>query len=220
MPFKVAAIQFSPSKGDVPGNLDRIAGLAKKASSEGADLCVFPESAVAGYVLEGGASENSLAPDELLFELTKRLDGLGLTIDLLVGFYEKNSGQPYNSAAYVQIGGDGSRLIHVYRKFFLPTYGVFDEERFHTKGREIGVFDTRLGRFGVLICEDVWHSVLATLCAVNGAEVLLVPSASPVRGFADEKPGNVLRYERMLRGLSEEHGMFSVAAMLTGFEGG
>ena len=50
--------------------------------------------------------------------------------------------------------------------------------------------------------------------------MLLVPSASPARGFQDDKPGNVLRYERMLRGVSEEHGMYSLAAMLTGFEGG
>ena len=221
MPFTVAAIQFAPTKGDLSANLDRIAELTRQAVEDGADLCVFPESAVTAYFLEGGASEHSLTPDELFQELTKRLNALKRPVDVLVGFYEKSGGQPHNSAAYLEFGREGTgRIVHVYRKFFLPTYGVFDEERFHTRGRELGVFDTRLGRFGVLICEDVWHSVLATLCAVSGAEMLLVPSASPARGFSEEKPGNVSRYERMLRSVSEEHGMYSVASMLTGFEGG
>lgn len=220
MPFNVAAIQFSPEKGDVGANLDKIADNAKSASQQGADLCVFPESATTGYILEGGANENALTPEELFSGLESRLKGMPRPVDLLVGFYEKSGGQPYNSAAYIQLSPEESRIVHVYRKFFLPTYGVFDEERFHTRGRELGVFDTRLGRFGVLICEDVWHSVLSTLLAVAGAQVLLVPSASPARGFNGEKPGNVLRYERMLRSVSEEHGIYSVASMLTGFEGG
>jgi predicted amidohydrolase len=102
----------------------------------------------------------------------------------------------------------------------LPTYGVFDEERFVSRGRELGVFDSRLGRMGVLICEDVWHSVLSTLLAVNGAQVILVPSASPARGFAESEPENLQRYRRMLRALSEEHAVFSANVQLCGFEGG
>lgn len=220
MPFQLAAIQFSPQKGQVAANLDRIADLAKDAAAQGADVCVFPESAVCGYMLEGAAAENSLPSGTLFDELKKRLGSLTKPIDLLVGFYETSGGQPYNSAAYLQFGPEGDKLIHVYRKFFLPTYGVFDEERFHSRGKELGLFETRFGKFGVLICEDVWHSILATLLAVGGAQILLVPSASPARGFADDKPGNVLRYERMLRGISEEHGMYASASMLTGFEGG
>lgn len=220
MPFQVAAIQFSPVKGRVADNLDRIAELARSAAEQGADVCVFPESATCGYVLEGAAGEHALTADELFDGLRQRLSGIDSSIDLLVGFYESSGGQPHNSAGYMQFGPVGERLIHVYRKFFLPTYGVFDEERFHSRGKELGLFDTRFGKFGVLICEDVWHSVLGTLLAVGGAEILLVPSASPARGFSDDKPGNVLRYERMLRGISEEHGMYAVASMLTGFEGG
>ncbi|MBI3721220.1 MAG: beta-ureidopropionase, partial [Fimbriimonas ginsengisoli] len=107
-----------------------------------------------------------------------------------------------------------------YRKFFLPTYGVFDEERFVSRGRELGVFDTSLGRIGVLICEDVWHSVLAALLALRGAQVVVVPSASPARGFSGELPDNLERYERMLRAVSEEHGVWCLNCQLCGFEGG
>lgn len=220
MQFRAAAVQFAPVKGDLEANLTSIANLGLEASKQGADVAVMPESATCGYILEGAANENALTADELLSELQQRLAGLERTLDILVGFYEKSGGQPYNSAAYLEFGPGSAKIVHVYRKFFLPTYGVFDEERFHTRGRELGVFDCRLGRFGVLICEDVWHSILSTLSAVSGAQMLLVPSASPGRGFQDAKPGNVLRYERMLRSISEEHGIYCLAAMLTGFEGG
>ena len=180
----------------------------------------FPESAATGYYLEDAAREHALSAADLADGLAKRLGGLNRPLDLLVGFYEATEGQPFNSAAYLELGPGGRGVVHVYRKFFLPTYGVFDEDRFHQRGLELGVFSGRLGRVGVLICEDVWHSVLGTLLAVNGAQIVLVPSASPIRGMAAERPGNVLRYERMLRAMAEEHGMYTAAAMLTGFEGG
>ena len=219
MGFRLALAQVAPTKGDVATNAGIVARLASQASEEGASLVVFPESVMTGYILEGGADEVALAPERLAALLGERLSGLP-QLDLVVGFFESTGGQPANSAAYLEWNGQACRVVHVYRKFFLPTYGVFDEERFHQRGTKLGVFDTRLGRFGILICEDVWHSVLGTLLALNGAEVVMVPSASPVRGLAEDRPGNVLRYERMVRGLAEEHGVYSVASMLTGFEGG
>jgi predicted amidohydrolase len=140
-------------------------------------------------------------------------------MDVLIGFYERFEDNLYNSAAYIELGNE-PRVVHVYRKFFLPTYGVFDEERFVARGHELGVFNTRLGRMGVLICEDVWHSILPSLCAVRGAQVMLVPSASPARGFQGESVGNLERYGRMLRSVSDEHGVYCVNAQLCGFEGG
>jgi predicted amidohydrolase len=221
MAFLVASAQFAPEKAAVGTNLDRIAEFAIQAQSEGAELVVFPETATSAYFLEGGVLESALTSEELLTEVVSRLAGsLKKPLDLLIGFYEKESGNLYNSAAYLEIDPLGSRLVHVYRKFFLPTYGVFDEERFVARGRELGVFDTRLGRMGCLICEDVWHSVLSALCAVEGAQVILVPSASPARGFSGSQIGNLDRYTRMLRAVSEEHGVYCVNSQLCGFEGG
>lgn len=220
MPFAVAACSFAPFKGRVSENLDRIAERCHQACTEGAELIVFPEAALTGYVLEGGVLELALAGEDLLAELGARLSALPRPLDVLIGFYERAEGDLFNSAAYLELGPSGARLVHVYRKFFLPTYGVFDEERYVTPGRELGVFETRLGRMGIAICEDVWHSIIGTLLAVHGAQLVLVPSASPARGFGGPVPGNVLRYERMLRALSEEHGVYSVNAQLAGFEGG
>lgn len=221
MPFTLACAQFAPQKAKLDANIERIADFTVQASQEGADLVLFPESAVSGYYLEGGVLENALEAEDLSSRLHRATQGrLSQPTDILVGYYEKAGSGLYNSALYVELQPDGARVVHSYRKFFLPTYGLFDEERFVSRGHKLGVFDSRLGRFGVLICEDVWHSLLSTLCAVQGAQAILVPSASPGRGFHGSEPENHARYRRMLKAISEEHGVFTANVQLTGFEGG
>jgi Predicted amidohydrolase len=221
MPLTVACAQIAPMKAEVSCNLDKIAEVALQASSEGADLVLFPEASTTGYFLEGGVLESSLTQEELCQQLGQRLtDKLSKPLDLALGFYENAEGQLFNAAAYIEITREGPRLRGSYRKFFLPTYGVFDEERFVTPGRQLGVFETRLGKMGLLICEDTWHSILPTLTALAGAQILLVPTASPARGFGESQIGNLDRYQRLLRGVSEEHGIFCVNSQLCGFEGG
>ncbi len=220
MKFELGTVQFAPTKGQVAQNLHRIAELTAQASDEGVDLAVFPESAVTGYILEGGVHEHAMTPDQLVSTLSPELRNVAKPIDIVIGYYESGAGQPFNSAAYLHWDGQALHLVHNYRKFFLPTYGVFDEERFHAAGTDLGLVNTRFGKIGILICEDVWHSILGTLLAVNGAELIVVPSASPMRGIAEAVPGNVQRYERMVRSLAEEHGVYAAATMLIGFEGG
>ncbi len=116
-------------------------------------------------------------------------------------------------------------IKHVHRKVFLPTYGVFDEERFVERGRDIQAFDTRFGRVAILICEDAWHSITGTIAALQGAQLVIVPSASPARGTGmDEEgtrlPASVVRWERILKGIADEHGVWVAFASLVGFEGG
>ncbi len=220
MRFTVAVAQFAPEKGQVSANLDRIAQIAMQASDAGAELVVFSETVTSGYFVEGGVLECSLEREELRAELAARLTGLKRPLDITVGFYERLDETLFNSAAYLEAGPDGVVLRQVYQKFFLPTYGVFDEERFVTAGNDVAVFDTRLGRFALLICEDIWHSVLPTICAVRGAQMLLVPTASPARGFEQNRPVNTERFERLLRGIAEEHTVYCVQCGLLGFEGG
>ena len=221
MAFKVACAQFAPFKAEVDRNLDRISEIVLQAHAEGADLVLLPEASTSGYFLEGGVLESSLTATQLMAALWKRMGkGLTGTVDVVLGFYENNEGTLYNSAAYIELSQNGPRLVGVYRKFFLPTYGVFDEERFVNRGRELGVFETRFGKIAVLICEDVWHGLLPTLCAVNGAQLILVPAASPGRGFAGQDVENHDRYRRLFRGICEEHGLFCASAQLCGFEGG
>src|SRR5207302_10302043 len=111
------------------------------------------------------------------------------------------------------------------RTVLLTTYGVCDEERFVEGGREIQAVDTRFGRVAILICENAWHSITGTIAALQGAQLVIVPSASPARGTGmDEEgtrlPASVVRWERILKGLADEHGVWVAFASLVGFEGG
>jgi predicted amidohydrolase len=221
MTFRVACAQFAPKKAEVDQNLDTIAEIVLQCQGEGAELALLPETCTSGYFLEGGVLEASLTTHELVAKLWKRLDGkIERPIDVVLGFYENDEGTLYNSAAYIELSPMGPRLVGTYQKFFLPTYGVFDEERFVTRGRHVGVFETRLGKIGVLICEDVWHGVLPTICAVRGAHVMLVLAASPARGFSGPAIENHDRYKRLFRAVAEEHSVYVACAQLVGFEGG
>lgn len=221
MKFKAACIQIAPVKANVPANLDKIAETALQAQSEGADLVCFSETATSGYFLEGGVLECALTPDELATELKSRLSGkITRPLDVSLGFYESSNGQLFNSSAYLELSESDATVKNIYRKFFLPTYGVFDEERFVARGREFSTFETRFGTFATVICEDVWHSIVPTILALKGAKVVLVPSASPARGFSEDKIGNLNRYRRLLQAISEEHGLFTINTQLCGFEGG
>jgi len=208
-------------KAETGRNLDTIADITRQASGEGADLVLFPETSTAGYFLEGGVLEASLTKEKLAYELWGRLkDGLDRPIDMALGFYEIADGILYNSAAYLEFTPDGVRINGVYRKIFLPTYGVFDEERFVSRGRDLAIIETRFGRLALLICEDIWHSVMPMLCAVRGAQMLLVPAASPARGFSGAEIENHERYRRLFRAVSEEHAVYVINSQLIGFEGG
>lgn len=221
MQFRVASGQFAPKKAEISQNLDVIASIATQAVGEQADLLLLPETCTSGYFLEGGVLEAAMTKERLAHELWSRLkDSVVRPLDVALGFYEIADGILYNSAAYLQFTPEGVRITGVYRKFFLPTYGVFDEERFVSRGRDLAVFDTRFGRVAVLICEDIWHSVMPMLCAVQGAQLLLVPAASPARGFAGDEIDNHERYRRLFRAVGEEHSVFVVSAQLIGFEGG
>ena len=221
MAFTVAIVQFAPDKGKLAKNLDRMAGNILQAVEEGAELIVFPETAATGYFLEGAVVELAMSGEDLAKEFAARLAGkLNRAVSIVTGFYEAAGGNLYNSAAYLTATPDGVSVEKTYQKFFLPTYGVFDEERFVSRGKNLGLLQTNWGKAAMLICEDVWHSILPTLCAVSGATMMIVPSASPARGFQGETVENADRYERLVRAISEEHGTYVILAQLVGFEGG
>jgi NAD+ synthetase len=101
---------------------------------------------------------------------------------------------------------------------------VFDEERFVEPGRSMEAFETRWGRAAIAICEDAWHSFVPMLGALDGAQLLIVPSASPARGIEPDadpgRPSSLSRWERIIQGIAGEHGVYVVLAQLVGFEGG
>ena len=226
---RIALSQFRPTKGEYAQNVARIGAVITEAAQldPKPDLVVFPETATSGYFVEGGVKELAVTAGTLARDLAAAYRGP--EIDVTVGFYERFQNHIYNSAVYVTLGKRKPEVRHVHRKVFLPTYGVFDEERFVDRGQDgVRSFETNWGgRAAILICEDAWHSLAATVAALEGAQLLIVPSASPARGLGEDDdcegqalPASVVRWERIVRGIAEEHGVFVALANLVGFEGG
>jgi len=219
-----ALVQFKPRKGDVSANLAAMRGVFEQLAPDEPDLIVFPEAALTGYFLEGAVYE--LAADAAT--MAQRVDeqwrasGARRPCDVVVGFYENVEGTFHNSAMYLRCGEDRRvHIVHVHRKMFLPTYGVFDEERFLTRGRRLSVFETPFGTAAMLICEDAWHAIMPTVAALKGARLVIVPSASPGRGLCgDEELESNARWKSILSSAAAEHGVYVLYAGLTGFEGG
>ncbi len=224
----VALCQFRPTKGSPTANLDRIEQLFRTFATSPVppDLICLPETILTGYFLEGGVREHALTAEALFAELSQRHARSGAPpVEITLGFYERWNDRLHNSAIWIALGGDDAGVRHVHRKIFLPTYGVFDEERFVEAGREVRAFNTRFGRAAMLVCEDAWHAIAGTIAAVDGAQLIAVVAASPARGIAPDEiqpgqPGSLARWERLARDIAGEHGVFVTLTQLVGFEGG
>ncbi|MDQ6717139.1 MAG: NAD+ synthase [Gemmatimonadota bacterium] len=227
----LAIVQFKPRKGDYKSNLARLPQVFSQLDrlEPRPQAAVFAETALTGYFVEGGIRDVAMTAGAFARDLDAQYR-LGvstpLPLDVCIGFYEVWNNAFYNSALYVTLGGDeGPVIAHVHRKLFLPTYGMFDEERFVDRGFEIRAFDTAWGRAAILVCEDAWHSFSGTVAALDGADLIFVLSASPARGIWPREeegavPANLKRWERLARDIAEEHGVFVCLVNLVGTEGG
>lgn len=179
--LKVALAQSAPRLGKVEENLDAHLRAIDRARELGADVVLFPELSLTGYHLLDQVPEVAVAPDEPAIErLAAAADG----IDVVVGFVERSSDyRYYNAAAYLSSGS----CLHVHRKLYLPTYGMFQEGRDFAAGDRLRAFDTPWGRAGILICEDLWHPATTFLLAHQGIDVVLALSNSPTRGARPER---------------------------------
>jgi NAD+ synthase (glutamine-hydrolysing) len=179
MNVNIGLAQIRPRLGDVAANLAAHLDYVERAATQGVELLLFPELSLTGYTLEDLAFDVAAhpQPDDPVFgpllDASRRLD-------LLVGFVDEDTRhQIYIAQAYLSQG----RVLHVHRKVYLPTYALFDEGRYFAWGNAIRAFDTRFGRVGVLICEDFWHASPPYLLWLDGADILLLCSASPGRGL-------------------------------------
>jgi NAD+ synthetase len=226
----IAIVQLRPRKGDYAANIARIGALLARTTTlePKPALVQFPETAASGYFVEGAVRDLAVTAGELARDLDAAYKLALRTpppLDVVLGFYEKWRDTLYNSAIYVRLGPSAPEILHVHRKNFLPTYGLFDEERFVERGHEMRAFDTPWGRAAILVCEDAWHSLSGTVAALDDAQLIFLSSAAPARGVwprADAIPGpaSVARWERLVRDIAEEHGVFVTFANLVGSEGG
>ena len=214
---RIGLVQCKPSKGDLTANIETV----RSRLGVDADILLFPEAVLTGYFVEGAVHELALTVEELVERLGAPPDSGGP--DVVLGFYERAQHDLYNSLAYLTPDGPTYRVVHVHRKVFLPTYGIFEEARFVEPGRSVAAFDTRWGRVGMLVCEDMWHSLPASILALDGASVVLCGSASPARGFRpteSQRPENLAEWDRIGPRAAREHGVYVAIAQLVGSEGG
>ena len=228
--LQLATVQLAPRKGAYDENLRRLGEVFAQldALEPRPHVAHLPETALTGYFLEGGVREQAVTAGALARDLQAAylgaVDG-ARTLEVVIGFYELWRDTLYNSAMCVRLGGDAPLVRHVHRKNFLPTYGLFDEERFVERGQEIRAFDTPWGRWAMLVCEDAWHSLVGTMVALDGAQVVFISAAAPARGAwprddAIPGPASVARWERLVRDLAEEQGVFVSFTNLAASEGG
>jgi NAD+ synthase (glutamine-hydrolysing) len=224
----VALCQFRPTKGSPAANFDTIGRVFRSVATADAppDVLVFPEAMLTGYFLEGGVREHALTAEKVFAELARRhADSGAPPLEVCVGCYELHDDRLHNAAIWLALGGQDAGVRHVHRKVFLPTYGVFDEERFVEAGRDVRAFDTRFGRAAMLVCEDAWHSISGTIAAVDGAQLIAIIAASPARGVAPDvthpgQPTSLARWDRLAQDIAVEHGVYVALTQLVGFEGG
>lgn len=191
MDFSVALLQIKPKLGRVQDNLALIREQVEQAIAQGADLAVLPELALTGYFLKDLVPEVALTLDSP--ELAE-LKELSRRISIAVGFVEVTADyQFYNSAAWLEDG----ELKHLHRKVYLPTYGLFDEQRYLGRGDRFRAFDTKFGRVGLLVCEDMWHLSAPYLLAMDGATTLVCLSSSPGRGVESEELGTAAAWRNL-----------------------
>ncbi len=171
----VALAQHDFPVGDMPGNLGRARQHIQTAIARGADLILFPEMAISGY-----------PPEDLLLrpgfmhrchETLQQLVHKVQDIDVVIGHPWKDGSACFNAVSWIRDG----RVIGRYFKHALPNYAVFDEQRYFSAGTEPLVVELKGSSVGVLICEDAWVPEPAAKARAAGAELLLVPSASPYR---------------------------------------
>jgi NAD+ synthase (glutamine-hydrolysing) len=185
--MRIALAQINCTVGDLDGNAQRILAAAEHARSQGASLIVTPELALSGYppedlVLRGAFNR---ACSEAAHDLAGKL--LGITA--VVGYPLQEDQLVFNAAAVLAEG----KIKHVYRKYRLPNYSVFDEERYFEPRDQPCVFELDGIRIGINICEDVWLPGTASAARDAGAELLVVLNASPYHVNKQSMRHKVLR---------------------------
>ncbi|MSR61838.1 MAG: carbon-nitrogen hydrolase [Planctomycetes bacterium] len=182
MDCRLVVAQTNPALGDLRANLEdhlqRIDALAGAA-----DLILFPELSLTGYFLKDQVADVAMSLDDtFLRPLLERSRHLSIAL----GMVERSpEGRLFNSLVFFEDG----RVLGVHRKVHLVSYGLFDEGRDFAAGEEFRVIQSRHGRFGPLICEDMWHMPGAYTYFLDDADALLVASASPARGVEAPGPG-------------------------------
>ena len=216
MSIRIAIGQVNPRLGDLQANLALYKERIGHAADDKAQLLLFPELSLTGYMLRDTVPAVALKLDS---PEIKQLTALSRKLAFVAGLVEESPDHRFfNSAVYFEDGA----VRHVHRKVYLPTYGMFDEQRYFARGDRVRAFDSKFGRMALLICEDLWHPSTIYLAALDGALAVLCPSASPLRGIVDHQSqdDNARYWEMLNRVYAETYSLFMIYGNRCGFEDG
>jgi len=213
--LSVALAQIDPALGDRGRNLERHREWVKRAAGAGARLLVFPELSLTGYFLKDLVPESAIQLDS---KEMRDLAALSTELDVVLGtVIESPDHRYFNASLYFSQG----ELVHVHRKVYLPTYGMFDEQRYFAPGDRFRSFATPFGRAGILVCEDIWHLPSAYILSLQGVDMIICPSSSPGRGITtDERLGTAESYRLVCRTYAQFLTTFFLYCNRVGFEDG
>lgn len=212
---RIALAQIAPRLGETEANLSLHRDAARSARRDRARVVVFPELSLTGYLLRDQVPEVALPLNGPVMSALARISR---DVDIVAGFVEETSSHLYHNAAGYWSRG---RLVHIHRKIYLPTYGMFDESRDFAPGDRTRSFEASFGRAGILICEDCWHLTCAWLLAQQGMDVLFAMSSGPTRGA---RPGrgvtSVKVWQDLLRATAQFETAFVIYVNRVGYEDG
>ena len=180
--FRIGIGQIPSLQGEIEHNLDLMEAQVDKAAADGVSLVIFPELALTGYLVDKRFSDLAIG---LEGETMDRLRELSRKADIVTGFIEETPRHIFHNSAVHLSGGE---ILHVHRKIYLPTYGMFDERRYYGAGWDVGAYDTSSIRAAMLVCGDAWHLSLPYLAAHRGADLIMIIAASSTTGLADTTP--------------------------------
>ncbi|MDH5447510.1 MAG: carbon-nitrogen hydrolase family protein [Candidatus Bathyarchaeota archaeon] len=175
--FKTALVQFPCKIGNKQHNINKIAKYAKQAKKQKADIIIFPEMSLTGYTTRDLTYELA---EEIPGPSTKKIGKIAKKENLYIIYgmperSEKGKAILYNTAALT--GPEG--YVGKYRKMHLPTHSVFEEKRYFRLGYQTPVFETNIGKLGIIICYDIFFPEITRALRLQGAKIIICISASP-----------------------------------------
>lgn len=190
MKFKVSVAQINPALGDYDKNIKKHLQFIDKAIKRKADMVVFPELSLTGYSVKDLNFDLALNPykDSILKPLRDKSKQITIVCG---GIEEDENFGIYNSAFYIE----GGKVKFTHKKVYPPDYGLFEEMRYFSRGKEADVHDTKFGKLGLLVCEDLWHMSLPLLQALKGAKLIIGIAVSPTRLALNSKSKVLKNYE-------------------------
>lgn len=204
--MKVALAQVSPKL-----NRSNVEMHLQEIKSCDADVIVFPELSLNGYLLQDKVYEDAFTLEELdCFVQASH------NIDIALGCALRENHRIFNAGVYFSKG----EIAHVHHKVHLPNYGMFEEARYYFQGESIEFFDTSYGKTAMVVCEDLWRGESISELSAQKPDIIYVLANSPARDFKEDGLLIKDQWQAILKTTALLCGSYVIFVNRVGFEDG